>query len=290
VNFAELEKFIDTPVKRYSSGMYVRLAFAVAAHLEPEILIVDEVLAVGDAEFQKKCIGKMGDVSREGRTVLLVSHNMTTIQALAGKAIYLDSGFTQGVITVSDAVRQYIYGNEQSVLSCFRAVNPSSSRKNADIVEARVINKKGDTVQEVETCEPLLIEIKLINRSGVPVNPNFVLVNHSGVAVMSAIDTPIDWTGSKKSEPGAYTSRAKIPPHLLSADDYFVHLALDSSTPRVCHDVHPNALRFTLIDPIDERCIARGDYKTPFNTVLLPALEWTWEYERDNKELSGLIK
>ena len=92
VAFAEVEKFIDTPVKRYSSGMYVRLAFAVAAHLDPEILIVDEVLAVGDAAFQKKCLGKMGDIAREGRTVLLVSHNMGFISTLTQRAMVLDNG------------------------------------------------------------------------------------------------------------------------------------------------------------------------------------------------------
>ena len=92
VDFAEIEKFIDTPVKRYSSGMYVRLAFAVAAHLEPEILLVDEVLAVGDAEFQKKCLGKMGDVANEGRTVLFVSHNMVAVQSLCQRALWLDAG------------------------------------------------------------------------------------------------------------------------------------------------------------------------------------------------------
>src|SRR5512134_174745 len=92
VNFAEIEKFIDTPVKRYSSGMYVRLAFAVAAHLEPEILIVDEVLAVGDAQFQKKCLGKMGEVAKGGRTVLFVSHNMAAVSALCNKGILLEDG------------------------------------------------------------------------------------------------------------------------------------------------------------------------------------------------------
>jgi lipopolysaccharide transport system ATP-binding protein len=92
VAFAEVEKYLDTPVKRYSSGMYVRLAFAVAAHLEPEILVVDEVLAVGDAAFQKKCLGKMGDVAKEGRTVLFVSHNMAAIENLCVKAILIDNG------------------------------------------------------------------------------------------------------------------------------------------------------------------------------------------------------
>ncbi len=96
VAFSEIEKFLDTPVKRYSSGMYVRLAFAVAAHLEPEILIVDEVLAVGDSEFQKKCIGKMQDVSSSGRTVLFVSHNMAAVQNLCGRGLFLHRG---GILT-----------------------------------------------------------------------------------------------------------------------------------------------------------------------------------------------
>jgi len=112
VAFSEIEKFLDTPVKRYSSGMYVRLAFSVAAHLEPEILLVDEVLAVGDAAFQKKCLGKMGDVAYEGRTVLFVSHNMAAIENLCGKAMLLDAG---RVILQGD-VRQVIGRYLQTVL------------------------------------------------------------------------------------------------------------------------------------------------------------------------------
>ncbi|MDW8003074.1 MAG: ABC transporter ATP-binding protein, partial [Deltaproteobacteria bacterium] len=107
VSFAELEKFIDTPVKRYSSGMYVRLAFAVAAHLEPEILLVDEVLAVGDAAFQKKCLGKMGDVAKEGRTVLFVSHQMNSIRRLCKSCIWLDGGRVQMKDSVTKVVSAY---------------------------------------------------------------------------------------------------------------------------------------------------------------------------------------
>jgi lipopolysaccharide transport system ATP-binding protein len=114
VAFAEVEKFLDTPVKRYSSGMYVRLAFAVAAHLEPEILVVDEVLAVGDADFQKKCLGKMEDVSKGGRTVLFVSHNMATIQALCPKAILLQSGSLLQIGTTSAVSAAYLQGSEQT--------------------------------------------------------------------------------------------------------------------------------------------------------------------------------
>src|SRR6266699_1579953 len=108
VAFAEVEKFIDTPVKRYSSGMYVRLAFAVAAHMETEILLVDEVLAVGDAQFQKKCLGKMGDVARRGRTVLFVSHNMSAIQLLCSHAIRLGSGRIVGNGPAREKVEDYL--------------------------------------------------------------------------------------------------------------------------------------------------------------------------------------
>jgi len=112
VSFAGVEKFIDTPVKRYSSGMYVRLAFAVAAHLDPEILIVDEVLAVGDAEFQKKCLGKMGDVAGEGRTVLFVSHNMAAIQRLCPRTILLYQGQITGIGDTPDVINTYLEGND----------------------------------------------------------------------------------------------------------------------------------------------------------------------------------
>ncbi len=108
VAFAELEQFIDTPVKRYSSGMYVRLAFAVAAHLEPEILILDEVLAVGDADFQRKCLDRMSEISTtDGRTILLVSHNMQAVRRLCGKCLFLEKGRSMGLMPVEDAIARY---------------------------------------------------------------------------------------------------------------------------------------------------------------------------------------
>ena len=107
VDFSGVETFLDTPVKHYSSGMYVRLAFAVAAHLEPEVLLVDEVLAVGDSEFQKKCLGKMNEVARGGRTVLFVSHNMTAIEALCSSAIFLDAGALRMSGSATEVVSEY---------------------------------------------------------------------------------------------------------------------------------------------------------------------------------------
>src|SRR5262249_31016275 len=108
VAFAEVDKFLDTPVKHYSSGMYVRLAFAVAAHLEPEILVVDEVLAVGDANFQQKCLAKMGDVAGEGRTVLFVSHNMAAVQSLCGRVIHLSGGSIVGDGNTRETIQHYL--------------------------------------------------------------------------------------------------------------------------------------------------------------------------------------
>jgi lipopolysaccharide transport system ATP-binding protein len=127
VAFAEVEKFLDTPVKRYSSGMYVRLAFAVAAHLEPEVLVVDEVLAVGDAQFQKKCLGKMEDVGKEGRTVLFVSHNMGTILQLCNHCIWLEHGKVKSTGSVAEIIGSYMQ-------SSFTKINTIKRSGNAKII------------------------------------------------------------------------------------------------------------------------------------------------------------
>ena len=150
VSFAEIEKFLDTPVKRYSSGMYVRLAFAVAAHLEPEILIVDEVLAVGDAQFQKKCLGKMGDVAKEGRTVLFVSHNMPMIRSLCNRTILLGKGTLIENGRTDIVIEKYILDNNMDIkaivdLSQF----PRSEEDQRGILEAWIENNKGEVVTEV---------------------------------------------------------------------------------------------------------------------------------------------
>ncbi|MBR8833065.1 MAG: ABC transporter ATP-binding protein [Stigonema ocellatum SAG 48.90 = DSM 106950] len=152
VDFAEIEKFLDTPVKRYSSGMYVRLAFAVAAHLEPEILIVDEVLAVGDATFQKKCLGKMGEVAEGGRTVLFVSHNMQAIRRLCSQAIYLEKGVTKKVNSVEEAIQRY---SAQSSLSAFDVDLDSMRRSDGFGDKARLLRLQLASDTSFSYGEPL---------------------------------------------------------------------------------------------------------------------------------------
>jgi len=150
VAFSEVEKFIDTPVKRYSSGMYVRLAFAVAAHLDPEILVVDEVLAVGDAEFQKKCLGKMGDVSKEGRTVLFVSHNMAAVSALCRNGIVLQGGNLAGFYPVNEAINFYIANgvNLVSHVSPKERIDRQGNGK-ARISDVKILNSANEAISQV---------------------------------------------------------------------------------------------------------------------------------------------
>ena len=151
--FSEVEKFIDTPVKRYSSGMYVRLAFAVAAHLEPEILLVDEVLAVGDAEFQKKCLGKMGDVAKEGRTVLFVSHNMGTILNLCQRCILIKKGLLHKEGIVNDVINEYYTLANMPKKSIIRQGNGKA------IVRNVVIEKNGKENTSFELYDDVSIRI-----------------------------------------------------------------------------------------------------------------------------------
>lgn len=164
VAFAEVEQFLDTPVKRYSSGMYVRLAFAVAAHLEPEILIVDEVLAVGDAEFQKKCLGKMNDVARDGRTVLFVSHNMGTIKNLCERCILLD----RGALVAQSSTHEIIERYENQSLALFnrtdlpKGVLYASEPKDADsfgITEVRMADAQGAPIVQARSLSDITLSI-----------------------------------------------------------------------------------------------------------------------------------
>src|SRR4030043_1271215 len=156
VAFAEIEKFLDTPVKRYSSGMYVRLAFAVAAHLEPEILLVDEVLAVGDAQFQKKCLGKMEDVGKEGRTVIFVSHQMDMVRALCGRCILLSNG---GVLADGDSgkvTETYIqYLGYQKAVASFE--EKEDANLELQIVKGRVVNEKGEPQDRFDVFEKITV-------------------------------------------------------------------------------------------------------------------------------------
>ena len=183
VDFAEVEKFLDTPVKRYSSGMYVRLAFSVAAHLEPEILIVDEVLAVGDVEFQKKCLGKMGDVSKNGRTIIFVSHNMNAIEQLCNKGIFIKEGESEFFDDVSNAILRY----EDTM--------PKQSKKKLDMHRidktlSRVVEFKNvyfrNNMNKFEACKNIEFIVEVIAKESIKdIRISLTIFSSSGFAIGS---------------------------------------------------------------------------------------------------------
>ncbi len=274
VDFAGVEKFMDTPLKHYSSGMQLRLAFAVAAFLENEILIIDEVLAVGDAEFQKKCMGKMGEVSKSGRTILLVSHSMNAIQSMANKGVFIFKGTTEGVRSVQETVQKYLHGNilEQSGVEKFKV---SEENKIAAIYEGRIINSKEEITNTIETCEEFYVEIIWKNIVGKPVRVSIEMANHGSISVLWAANVNSDRTGEQNQEKGFYSSRVKVPAHLLNAGDFYFRLVLYDKSASVVYDLKHNILNMSIVDPMDERCIARGNFTGTFeNYVLMPALNW----------------
>ena len=191
VAFAEVEKFLDTPVKRYSSGMYVRLAFAVAAHLEPEILIVDEVLAVGDAQFQKKCLGKMTKVASQGRTILFVSHDMSAISRLCGRGLFLERGFVQSYGAATDAVSRYLATGVQqdSAFVDLKNFTDRSGDGTARIMEAELRNANGVRSSAFQVGDTIQIQFMVKYLSNVGRYSHSVqIVNSSGVSIHHLLD------------------------------------------------------------------------------------------------------
>lgn len=231
VDFSGIEKFIDTPVKRYSSGMSVRLAFAVAAHLDPEILLVDEVLAVGDTAFQKKCMNKMENVTQKGRTVLLVSHNMGAVTQLCERAIWLEKGQLKLDSFSPDVVRSYLFEGSKG-----NAVWESSS-DTPDALEVkiqcvRILSHDDKPTSNVDVDKPFKVEISYdVFKSIGDLSITYHLYNSEGMLLFESMDTDMpEWRG-KTREPGQYIARCTLNGHLLKPGRY--HLSVASFIERV---------------------------------------------------------
>ena len=216
VAFSEIERFIDTPVKRYSSGMYVRLAFAVAAHLEPEILIVDEVLAVGDASFQKKCVGKMADVGREGRTILFVSHNLGAIKTLCSRAIVLQNGELLFDGDVFGAVSVYAGKQNDDIDRVGWGLPDAPATPSAKMMEVGILNDGKRVGTDVSTELPIQIYIKFRVLKEARIGTTVLLHNSDGALVFISISNhEQNWHGKIRRK-GIYRSVCEIPPNFLS--------------------------------------------------------------------------
>jgi len=226
VDFSEVEKFIDTPVKRYSSGMYLRLAFAVAAHLEPEILVVDEVLAVGDAEFQKKCLGKMSDVAQQGRTVLFVSHNMSAVLRLTQETLVVDHGKLLMRGATPEAIDYYLSkGLTEEGQKVWQPEEIAAASKPFKPIAIRILNKQGDIAEVVRSTEPFTIEIEYELKKQIKgLRVGIYLLTTRGEYIFTSFDTDEAqlYEDMTVREAGRYVSRCDIPANLLNEGRYVV--------------------------------------------------------------------
>jgi lipopolysaccharide transport system ATP-binding protein len=227
--FAEVEQFIDTPVKHYSTGMYLRLAFAVAAHLEPEILLVDEVLAVGDSQFQKKCLGKMRDVAKEGRTVLFVSHQMGAVKSLCSRAIQIRSGELLEDGEPEMIIDHYLSDGNIGISPERIWKNPEASPGDSQIkLQAiRVSNESGEIKTVYRSSQPIIVEIEFelfYEHSALFIG--FDLINQSGVIVLRSCHNHRNEDDQQKLKCGLNRFQCIIPANILNNGVYFV-------TPRI---------------------------------------------------------
>lgn len=222
VAFAEVEKFLDTPVKRYSSGMYVRLAFAVAAHLEPEILIVDEVLAVGDAQFQKKCLGKMEDVSKnQGRTVLFVSHNMGVISQLCKSAILLKAGSVEIAGSVAETIEKYVLQNNADSLSYH--ANSKSQQLNIFVSSVEIMNRNGRVSDAFLVDENIVIKLRIgVNHYNPSAKISVTLQNMIGDYLSTFVENVSDYfTGEN-----GFELTVRLAPNLIAPNSYAFRISV----------------------------------------------------------------
>lgn len=283
VAFAEIEKFLDTPVKRYSSGMYVRLAFAVAAHLEPEILLIDEVLAVGDAQFQKKCLGKMEDISKSGRTILFVSHNMASIANLCQRTILLNAGRIEMDDYSQKTIQSYM---EMGSKDSGEVVWPEPGKAPGnDIVRLHAVRilqdgQDGPTA-EVDISKDVLVQIAYWNLlEGAQLFTEIVLRDQQNTYVfastnhkyVSLSDDP--WYG-KPQPKGLFQSVCRIPGNFLNAGGYSIDAIVGKASELERYIAEESVISFYVHDSGEMR---KAGIYCPWGGVLRPRLAWNTEY------------
>jgi lipopolysaccharide transport system ATP-binding protein len=271
VAFADLADFIDTPVKRYSSGMYVRLAFAVAAHLDPEILIVDEVLAVGDMQFQRKCLGKMQDVKNSGKTVLFVSHNMTTINSLCQTCALLGEGKIEAIGQTEAITKRYfssISSDDTGAFIQFGDNGPGDDT--AKLRSIRLIDEESKSISFADIAQTIGIEMLFdVRRNEVKIVPNFHVYTQNQCVFVS--NAPY----ARATEAGTYRSVMWIPPRLLNDGLYFVNVAVTTMIPLKAHFYLENRFSFTVVENIHDEM--RNDFANTIPGVVRPLLDWSLE-------------
>ncbi|GAW66662.1 ABC transporter [Geoanaerobacter pelophilus] len=271
VDFAEIERFLDTPVKRYSSGMYVRLAFAVAAHLEPEILVVDEVLAVGDAQFQKKCLGKMEAVGQEGRTVIFVSHNMTAVQRLCRKAVWLEDGRVCRQGDAAALVAGYLkHCCEFANRRVWEDPALAPGNEHASLKSVTLLDAAGELLELADLAAPVIVEVEyLVHRPGAVLNLSLSLYSQDDVYVLASPSTSDPNWYLKGHPTGTFRSRCQIPGSLLNEGRFSLSVLLVQDGVQVIG----LAERVVSFDMVDSGA-GRGNFFGTWGGVVRPPLQW----------------
>ena len=266
VEFSGVEKFIDTPVKRYSSGMRIRLGFSVAAHLEPEILIIDEVLAVGDAEFQRKCLGKMQDVAGAGRTVLFVSHNMVAVQSLCSRSLLLEQGGLIKDAPAAEVISAYLQ-TSNSAQRMTEWSDPSAAPGNEVVRIKRVAvtpRDRGEVSAAIEMDTPIQLAVAYwVLVGGRNLHLTFHLLNDQGIVVLTS------GFRTSRHDAGEYAAVCEIPGNLLNSGGYFFKLLIVEDGNRVIHTAD-NIVHFEVAD-VGHRC---GSWMGREPGVVQLALRW----------------
>lgn len=279
VDFSEIEQFLDTPIKHYSSGMQMRLAFAVAAHLEPEILIIDEVLAVGDAAFQKKCLSKMEDVGKEGRTVLFVSHNMPAVTRLCKRCVLLNEGSVIADGPAHKVVSTYL--TEGAGTTAAREWQDAARAPGGEIgrLQAVRIKDTDETVTDAaDIRKPVILEMEYsILEEGYVLLPHFRLFNEEGVNVFETLDQDPQWRGRPRPA-GRYVSRATIPGNFLAEGTLFVSCHLITLNPVRVVFSESQTVAFQVVDQAGVDT-ARGDWTGEMSGAVRPLLSWETRYQ-----------
>ncbi|MHB1349615.1 MAG: ABC transporter ATP-binding protein [Desulfobulbaceae bacterium] len=269
VAFAEVEKFLDTPVKRYSSGMYVRLAFAVAAHLEPEILVVDEVLAVGDAQFQKKCLGKMEKAGQEGRTILFVSHNMGAIRRLCPRSIWLHQGKIVDAGDSNTMVNLYLR-SQINKLYATECIFERVGDKEFQVIKASLKNVDGENTKNFDCDRSIIIQIDCVVHKKIPGLYGYLsIANLNGEVIMASDSNDYVMGSLDDLALGKHTVDIVIPQRTLAAGEYSVYLNFTSRAGIKGFNIDSPGRLFTF--NLDDHTTARGNTRLGYFST---CLEW----------------
>jgi lipopolysaccharide transport system ATP-binding protein len=279
VEFSGVEKFLDTPVKRYSVGMKIRLGFSVAAFLEPDILVIDEVLAVGDSDFQKKCLNKMETVGKHGRTVLFVSHNMQMISRLCSRAILLEKGQIRDDGPADKVVASYLTSGMAGFSErTWKNKEEAPGGDVACLLAVRVKDENGQVLQSFDIREPIGIEMEYeVFKSDYLLLPHYNIFNEEGGWVFTTIDTDPKWRGRRPA--GKYKATAWIPGNFLSEGILFVQSSLFTLEPTTTQFEPRDVVSFQVVDSIDGDT-ARGDWPGSMRGAVRPLLKWTNSYDK----------